>query len=101
MIDFIVKFTFGLLDCDCCIGDIVIPWIVKSGLCSIHFTVTSAWLKNVNRYIGNIVVSKIVQQSGFHCITTLTLFRPGGGDSAHGDFGRYYLFFFFNIKAND
>ena len=27
-----VNFTFGLLDCDRYIGDIVIPWIVKPGL---------------------------------------------------------------------
>ena len=30
--------------------------IVKSGFCSIHYTVTLAGLKNVDRYIGNIVV---------------------------------------------
>ena len=47
---------FGLLDCDRCIGDIVIPWIVKYGFCSIHFTVTLAGMKNVNRDIWNIVV---------------------------------------------
>ena len=62
-----VNFTFGLLDCDRYIGDIVIPWIVKPGFCSIHYTVTLAGLKNVNRYIGNIVLSKIVI-SGFHCM---------------------------------
>ena len=70
MIDFIViigaNFTFRLLDCGRYIRDIVIPWIVKPGFCSIHFTVTLAGLKNVNRYIGNIVISKIVI-SGFHC----------------------------------
>ena len=57
-----VNFTFGLHDCDRYIGDIVIPRIVKPGLCSIHFTVVLARLKNVNRYIGNIVIS------GLHCI---------------------------------
>ena len=62
-----VNFKFGLLDCDHYIGDIVIPWIVKPGFCSIHFTVTLAGLKNVNCYIGNIVLMKIVI-SGFHCI---------------------------------
>ena len=62
-----VNFTFGLLDCDRYIGDIVKPWIVKSGFCSIHFTVTMDGLKNVTRYIGNIVISKIVI-SAFHCI---------------------------------
>ena len=65
-----VNFTFGLLDCDCYIGDIVIPWTVKLGFCSIHCTVTLAGLKNVNRYIGNIVLSKIVI-SKFQC-TALT-----------------------------
>ena len=33
-----------------------------------HFTVTLAGLKNVNRYIGNIVLSKIVLPE-FHCIS--------------------------------
>ena len=55
-----VGFTFGLLDCDRYIADIVIPRISKSGFCSIHFTVLLAGLKNVTRYIGNIVISKIV-----------------------------------------
>ena len=31
-----VNFKFGLQDCDRYIGDIVIPWIVKPGYCSIH-----------------------------------------------------------------
>ena len=44
-----VNFTFGLLDCDRYIGDIVIPWIVKSGFCSIHFTAILAGLKNVKQ----------------------------------------------------
>ena len=56
-----VNFTFGLQDCDRYIGDIVITRIVKPGFCSMHFTVTLAGLKNVNRYIENIVIS------GFHC----------------------------------
>ena len=60
------NFAFGLLDCDRYIGDIVIPWIVKPGFCSIHYTVTLAGLKNVNHYIRNIVLSKIVI-SGYHC----------------------------------
>ena len=60
-----VHFTFGLLDCDSHIGDIVITWIVKPGFCSIHYTVTLAGLKNVNRYIGNIVLSNVVIL-GFH-----------------------------------
>ena len=51
-----VNFTFGLLDCDHCIGDTIIPWMVKQGFCSIHYTVTLA---------RNIVLSKIVI-SGFH-----------------------------------
>ena len=67
-----VNFTFGLLDCDHYIGDIVIPWIVKPGFCSIHYTVTLARLKNVNHYIGNIVLLKIVI-SGFHCSNVSTI----------------------------
>ena len=51
-----VNFTFGLLKCDRYIGNIVIPWIIKSGFYSIHFTVRLAGLKNVKRYIGNIVI---------------------------------------------
>ena len=47
-----VNFTFGLLDCDRYIRDIVTPCTVKPGVCSIHYTVTLAGLKNVNRYIG-------------------------------------------------
>ena len=49
----------GLLDCDRYIGDIIIPlipWTVKPGFCSIHYTVTLTGLKNVNRNIGNIVL---------------------------------------------
>ena len=61
-----VNFTFWLQDCDRCIGDIVIPRIVKPGFSSRHFTVTLAGLENVNRYIGITVLSKIVI-SGFHC----------------------------------
>ena len=34
--------------------------IVKPEFCSIYYTLTLAGLKNVNRYIGNIVLSKIV-----------------------------------------
>ena len=67
-----VNFAFGLLDCVRFIGDIVIPWSAKSRFCSIHFTVKLAGLKNVNRYIGNIFISKIVI-SGFHCTLKLTL----------------------------
>ena len=33
-----VNFTFGPLDCDRYVWDIVIPWIVKPGFCSIHCT---------------------------------------------------------------
>ena len=40
-----VNFTFGLLDCVRYIGDIAVPWIVKPGFCSIHYTVTLAGLK--------------------------------------------------------
>ena len=49
-----VNFTFGLQDCDRYIRDIVIPRIVKPRFCSIHFTVTLAGLKNVNRYTSGI-----------------------------------------------
>ena len=62
-----VNFTFALLDCDRHIEDIVVPEIVKPGFCSIRYTVTLAGLKNVNHYIGNIILSKIVI-SVFHCI---------------------------------
>ena len=65
-----VNFTFGLQDCDRHISDIVKLRIVKPGFCSIHFTVTLARLKNVNRYIANIVLSKIFI-SEFHCILLL------------------------------
>ena len=61
-----VTFMLGLLDCDHYVRDIVRLWIVKSGVCSIHFTVTLAGLTNVNSYIGNIVISKIAIP-GFHC----------------------------------
>ena len=40
-----INFTFGLLDCDRYIRDVGIPWIVKPGFCSIHFTVTLAGMK--------------------------------------------------------
>ena len=68
-----VNFTFGLLGGTRYIGCIVIPWIVKLGFCSIHYTVTAlAGLQNVNRYIGNIVLSKIVI-SRCHCSTGSSL----------------------------
>ena len=35
-----VNSTFAMLDCDRYIGDICIPWIVKPGFHSIHYTVT-------------------------------------------------------------
>ena len=62
-----LNFTFWLLECVCYMGDIVIPWIVKPGFCSIYYIVTLAWLKNVNHYIWNIALSKTVIL-GFHCI---------------------------------
>jgi len=40
-------------------GNIVEPNIVKSGLCSIQFTVTFAGTQSVDRQIGNIVKSGI------------------------------------------
>ena len=66
---------FGLLKCDCYIGDIVILWIVKSGFCSIDFTVILAGLKNVKRYIWDIVIPWIVK-SGF-CSIHFTVILPG------------------------
>ena len=53
-----IKYTFGLLNCDRFIGDIVIPWIAKLGFCSVPFTVTLAGLKNVNRFIAIIVLCR-------------------------------------------
>ena len=79
-----VNFMFGLLDCDHYIGDIVIPWIVKSGFCSIHFAVILAGLKNVKHYIGNIVISKIVI-SGFHC----NCCRTRGAIKLHYDINKH------------
>ena len=52
---------------------IVIPWIVKLGFCFIHYTVTLVGVKNVNCYIGNIVLLEIVM-SGFHCIKKENIF---------------------------
>ena len=60
-IDFIVMSGMNLrLGCYIVIviSGISLSWIVKSGFCSMHFTVTLAELKN--GYIGNIVISKIV-----------------------------------------
>ena len=47
-------------------GDIVIPKIVVTGFCSIHFTLGFAGQTNVDRYTGNIVLSQIVKPE-FHC----------------------------------
>ena len=69
-----VNFTFGLLKRDRYIEDIVIPWIVKSGFCSIHFTVILAGLKNVKRYVGNIVISKIVISGSIFVVCYLSFF---------------------------
>ena len=60
---------FGLLECDHYIGDIIIPWIVQSRSCSIHFTVTLTGLKNVKRSNGNNVTLKITVL-GLHCKKT-------------------------------
>ena len=46
-----VNFTFGLLDCARYNEDFVI-----SRFCSIHFTVTSAGLKNIVRYTEDFVI---------------------------------------------
>ena len=45
------NFKCGVLDCVRHIGD-----FVKSGFCSIHFTVTLAGLKNNVRYAGEFVI---------------------------------------------
>ena len=74
MIDFVISgilnFTFGLLECDCFVGDIVIPWIVNSGVLFhtlyILLSVTLAVLKNVNRYIGNIILKMVVRVPLYH-----------------------------------
>ena len=46
--------------------NIVTQKIDIPGFCSIHFTITFAGQTNVDRYIGNIVIPKIVKL-GFHC----------------------------------
>lgn len=61
-----VNFTFELLDCDRYIGDIVILQVHLQGDFAPYITVTLVGLKKVNRYIENIVMSKIVIP-GFHC----------------------------------
>ena len=51
-----VHFTFGLLDCARYNEDFVISRFVISRLCSIHFTVTLARLKNIVRYTEDFVI---------------------------------------------
>ena len=64
-----VNFTFGLLDCDRYIRISLYCGSLNRGFVTyINYTVTLAGLKNVNRYIGNIVFLKIVI-SGFRCST--------------------------------
>ena len=51
-----VDFTFGLLDCVLYNEDFVISRFVMSRICSIHFTVTLAGLKNIVRYTEDLVI---------------------------------------------
>ena len=51
-----VDFTFGVLDCIRYFEDFVISRFVISRFCSIHFTVTLAWLKNIVRYTEDFVI---------------------------------------------
>ena len=51
-----VDFTFGVLDCVRYIEDFVISRFVISRVCSIHFTVTLAGLKNIVRYTEEFVI---------------------------------------------
>ena len=51
-----VDFTFGVLDCVRYNEDFVISRFVISKFCSIHSTVTLAWLKNIVRYTKDFVI---------------------------------------------
>ena len=70
-----VIITFGFLDCVRYNKDFVLPRFVISRFCSIHFTVTLAWLKKIVRYTEDFVVQKFVK-SRFHCRGD-TVFREG------------------------
>lgn len=59
---------FGSLGFHRSTGNIIEPNIVKSGFCSIQFTVAFAGTQNVDRQIRNIVELTIVK-SWFHCRT--------------------------------
>ena len=65
-----IDFTFGLLDCDRYSKDFVISRLKILRFCSIHFTVTSAGLKNIVRYIPIARTSLYrgsLNRSRFHC----------------------------------
>ena len=65
MINFIV--ILGLiLRLDCYVVILISGILLYRRFCSIQSTVAFAGLKNINGYIGNIVISKIVL-SGFYC----------------------------------
>ena len=51
-----VDFTFGLLDCARYNEHFVTSRFVKPSLCTIHFTVTLAGLKNIVRYTEDFVI---------------------------------------------
>ena len=51
-----VDFTCWVLDCVGYIEDFVISRFVVSRVCSIHFTVTLAGLKNIVRYTEDFVI---------------------------------------------
>jgi len=66
--------------------NIVKPNIVKSGFCSIQFTVTFAGTQNVDHYIGNIAISTNVK-SGFHCNVSINSLKVAQrkGESCFAD----------------
>ena len=63
-----VNFTFGVPDCVRYNKDFVITRFVMSRLCSIHFTVSLAGMKNIVRYTEDFVIQRFVK-SRFHCIS--------------------------------
>ena len=56
-----VDFTFGVLDRVRCIEDFVIPRLIISRLCSTHFTVTLARLKNIVHCTEDLVIQRFVK----------------------------------------
>jgi len=76
-----VNFTFGLLKCDRYIGDIVIPWIVKSGFCSIHFTVILAGWKMLNVISGILLYRRSLYQGSTVLFTLLSILKQNFFDA--------------------